>query len=494
MLNGLALVVGNAQYSKKEHRLVNAVNDAVDFTDKLIRLGFDVMKVTNAKRDDLDRNIIDFRSKLPAYKVGLFYFSGHGLQIEGKNYLTSVDSSFIDESSLKWSAHCLDQVIEYMNNGSTTIKVLILDACRDNPLPKVFRGLNDPGLAPIYAPQGTIIAFSTSPGEKAMDYGSGRNSIYTGSLLNHLDDHNIPIEEFFKRVRTSVYTLSNGKQTSWEHTSLIGSYSFNSGQMIHSIDLPYTEDCIADSNFKPDKSNVDTVIEDLKSHNWYKQRPAIRKLRGIEASEFSKSKQFLLGRNILQVACGGEGDTLAIMSRLSNWLSKYTVKGQNHVLNGILFEIYFDSEGKFRTEDFKNDFIDNIFDLQDEPEFQGSFTFIESHLQFFKDYLYYIPSPHPMALPIELQFKKKKSKDNDGPLYDITSIKYEEGELLHYAIHDEFYQTSTYGKFLEKLSKLLTVPLKLLRVSSNIKLNKVDMIRHPWELKLSKSSPTEAVD
>lgn len=493
MLNGLALVVGNAHYSKKEHRLINAVNDAADFADKLIRLGFDVIKVTNAKRDDLDRNIVEFRSKLPAYKVGLFYFSGHGLQIEGKNYLTSIDSSFVDESSLKWSAHCLDQLIEYMNNGSTTIKVLILDACRDNPLPKVFRGLTNPGLAPIYAPQGTIIAFSTSPGEKAMDYGAGRNSIYTGSLLNHLDDPNIPIEEFFKRVRTSVYTLSNGKQTSWEHTSLIGSYSFNSGQMIHSIDLPYTEDSIADKNFKPGTSNVDAIIDDLKSHDWYKQRPAIRKLRSIPGDEISTSRQFLLGRNILQVACGGENDTLAIMNRLSNWLSKYTVDGENHVLNGILFEIYFDSEGKFRTKDFKNKFIDNIFDLQSEPEFEKAFIFIENQLQFFRDYLYYVPSSRPRALPIELQFKKRKSKD-EGTMYDITSIKHEEGELLHYGIHDEFYQTSRYTAFLEKLSKLLTVPTKLLRVSSNLILDNSDIVRHPWELKLSKQPPAETIE
>ena len=490
MLNGLALVVGNAQYSKKEHKLVNAVNDAIDFADKLIRLGFDVIKVTNAEREELDRSIGEFRSKLPAYKVGLFYFSGHGLQIDGRNYLTSIDSSFIDQSSLKWSAHCLDEIIEYMNNGSTIIKVLILDACRDNPLPKVFRGATNPGLAPIFAPQGTIIAFSTSPGEKAMDYGAGRNSIYTGSLLNHLDDLNIPIEEFFKRVRTSVYTLSNGKQTSWEHTSLIGSYSFNSGQMIHSIDLPYTDDCIADRNFKPGASDVDAIIDALKSHDWYKQRPAVRRLRSIAVKEISTSKQFLLGRNILQVACGGEGDTLAIMNRLSSWLSKYSVDGENHVLNGILFEIYFDSEGKFRTKDFKNQFIDNIFDLQTEPDFEAAFNFIENHLQFFRDYLYYIPSAHPKALPIELQFKKRKSK-NEGIMYDITSIKHEETELLHYGIHEEFYQSSRYPVFLDKLSKLLTVPKKLLRVSSNVKLDNVDTVRHPWELRLSRVPPPD---
>jgi uncharacterized caspase-like protein len=89
--------------------------------------------------------------------------------------------------------------------------------------------------APIFAPKGTIIAFSTSPGEKAMDYGAGRNSIYTGSLLNHINDTNVPIEDFFKRVRTSVFTLSNGKQTSWEHTSLIGNFLFQF-RAINSLD------------------------------------------------------------------------------------------------------------------------------------------------------------------------------------------------------------------------------------------------------------------
>ena len=204
-------------------------------------------KTINCNNEHFERDVRSFSDDLKSYDVGLFYFSGHGLQIDGQNYLTSLDTNFSDSISVKHTSIPLKEVMDYMQNDKTLIKILILDACRNNPLPE--RGTNL-GLAPIYAPKGTIIAFSTSPGETAMDYGAGKNSIYTGSLLNHIDDRNIPIEDFFKRVRTSVYTLSNGKQTSWEHTSLIGNFCFNSGQLIHSPKIPYREDCVIDKTFE----------------------------------------------------------------------------------------------------------------------------------------------------------------------------------------------------------------------------------------------------
>lgn len=125
---------------------------------------------------------------------------------DGINYLAPVDSEFKSESQMKYHAYPLNLIMDHMEKSNALIKILILDACRDNPFQKT-RGIQS-GLAPVYAPKGTILAFSTSPGERAKDGGAGRNSLYTGALLTHIDDENIQIEEFFKRVRTTVHTVS----------------------------------------------------------------------------------------------------------------------------------------------------------------------------------------------------------------------------------------------------------------------------------------------
>jgi hypothetical protein len=481
MMNALALIVGNANYNLEKDRLINAVNDARDFGHKLINLGFIVKTITDCNEEIFDREIRNFGDELTKFDVGLFYFSGHGLQIEGKNYLTSIDTNFVDDVSAKHTSIPLDEIIDYMQKANPIIKILILDACRNNPLPNQYRGVQNNGLAPINAPKGTIIAFSTSPGETAMDYGaSGRNSIYTESLLNHIDDTNIPIEDFFKRVRTSVYTLSNGKQTSWEHTSLIGNFYFNSGQLIHSVELPYKQEYIADENFQSDGSDIDKLIQDLRSQNWYSQKSALERLKKIKPNTIDENSMFLLGRNILQTAIGGEYSAISIIKNLDSWLLKYSIGEINHVLNGILFEIYFNSKGQFRQTNFKNGLIDDIFILQTNKNYQTSFQFILKQLEPFRDFLYYFPTNPPTTLPIEIKFESFEYplRDKTTTHYKISSIRYSNIELLN-----PYDEDTTYVKFdilKEKLFKELTVPKNMLRISMNIKEEEITQIHIPF--------------
>lgn len=491
-MNALALVIGNANYTLDKDKLVNAVNDAEDFGNKLMNLGFIVKTVTDCTAETFDREIRAFGTELEKFDVGLFYFSGHGLQIDGKNYLTAIDTGFFDDVSAKHTSIPLDLVIDYMQKAKPIIKILILDACRDNPLPSQYRSGQVQGLAPIHAPKGTIIAFSTSPGEKAMDYGAGRNSIYTGSLLNHINDPNIPIEDFFKRVRTSVFTLSNGKQTSWEHTSLIGNFYFNSGQLVHSVDLPYKPEYIADENFQSDGSDIDLVIEDLKSHNYYTQKPALDKLRSIKPSSMDESSLFLLGRNILQTAIGGEFSAMSTIKNLDTWLQKYSDKdNSNHVLNGILFEIYFNSKGQFRQKNFKNDLIEEVFKLQTNKLYTPSFEFIVKQLAPFSKYLYYLPTVPPMALPIEVKFEpyeyKMPSWDKPKIAHKLISVKHTEIELLQPYTDDDWNTTMvSFEQFEEKLCKQLCVPKDRLRLSMNAKPEEVKRVDIPFDLELAK--------
>lgn len=490
-MNALALVIGNANYSLDKDKLVNAVNDATDFGQKLVNLGFVVNNPTDCDREAFDREIKGFGEDLKKYDIGLFYFSGHGLQIEGKNYLTAIDTSFADDISAIHSSFPLNEIIDYMQAAKPIIKILILDACRDNPLPNQYRSIQENGLAPIHAPKGTIIAFSTSPGEKAMDYGAGRNSIYTGALLNHIDDVNISIEDFFKRVRTSVYTLSNGKQTSWEHTSLIGNFCFNSGQLIHSVDLPYKEEHIVDEKFDSDGSVVEEIINALKSHDWYTQHPAIQKLERIDKNTFDKSARFLLGRNILQTAIGGEFSANSIIKNLDNWLKDWFTDEENHVLNGVLYEIYFNSKGKFRQKNFKADFVDDIFKLENIDRYKTSFDFIKNQLDQFRDYVFYVPSHPPTTLPIELQFTAVKyiQSEKERIAHKLISIKFHDVEIMEPYKDTDFDAISvSFDQFLEKLHKVLCVPKKQLRLSMNFEEKDIETIYMPWDFEVTKTT------
>ncbi|HAT4062079.1 TPA: caspase family protein, partial [Citrobacter freundii] len=175
------------------------------------------------------------------------------------------------------------------------------------------RGPAQKGLAPLFAPKGTIIAYATSPGEIAGD-GKGRNGCYTEALLKHITTPDIPIEEMFKRVRNSLAVITKNKQTSWEHTSLAGDFFFNIS-LVTSIGK-YEKESIVDQLFhiKP-HDELHSVISKLKSHDWYTQTPAARGISSKEINSSDIDSAFIFGRNIYQASCGSaHGATEFIMN------------------------------------------------------------------------------------------------------------------------------------------------------------------------------------
>jgi hypothetical protein len=494
MRNALALIIGNASYMQEKHRLNNAENDADDVATKLHSLGFTVKKHTNTERRDFQEAIESFGADLKEYKIGLFYFAGHGLQIKGLNYLTAVDTSFADESSAKYTSIQLDHILDYMKEAGTEINIIILDACRDNPLPATFRGANNEGLAPIYAPKGTIIAFSTSPGEKAKDGGSGRNSIYTGSLLNHINDKDISIEDFFKRVRTSVYTHSGGEQTSWEHTSLIGTFSFNPDDIVHSVTLPYRDECVAEAKFISTGSKIDVIIEKLKSHQWETQREGMDTIGRLKLSEVDSSSWFLLGRNILQTAIGGEFAAVGIMKKLGTWLEKFNFDGINDVLNGMLYEVFFDANGHFRDGHYKSDLIGELYSLQIDMRYKKPFNFLRKILSPFRDHLVYWPNDPMQVLPIEINISSHEVLDWDQTYYTrhkLESVRHENVELLVPEKFHRQYNTIevSLSEFKERLQQKLCVPQDKLRLSYNMPETDIKYVSIPYKFKLTRVRP-----
>lgn len=486
-MNAIALVVGNSDYESERNKLDNAVNDAEDFGAKLEQLGFVVKLVKDCKIDDFCIIATEFVQEANKYDVCLFYFSGHGVQIKGENYLTFIDTQFVEGYQFQRSSFCLKDLLNDVNASSSKMNIFILDACRNNPFPE--RGGLNIGLAPIFAPKGTLIAFSTSPGETAMDGGAGRNSIYTGALLNHIDDEKISIEDFFKRVRTSVYTLSNEKQTSWEHTSLIGPFCFNYGQLVHSIGLPYKQECIADENFQSTGSEIDSIIDKLKSYDWYTQNPAIDRFCNLDATKLDKSDLFLFGRNLLQTAVGGENRAKYIFNNLCDWLLPYGTESENHIFNGILYEIYFDSKGHFRQNNFKSDLLDKVLILTVNGNYKSSFDFIQKQLSPYRDYIFFMPGETETSIPIEVMFADEMEQgfmDRPNMVKELISVKHEGVELYKRGKghHFGYYE---YKDLKEQISKDLCIPINKLTLSNNLELSDNDSVYVPlWDLNLSR--------
>jgi len=218
-----ALVIGNSSYNTGSLR--NPVNDADDMASALKRLGFDVILKKNATQQDMEDAIRDLGDRIKKGGVGLFFYAGHGVQISGKNFLLPVGAKIDRETDVKYRAMDADMVLDEMGNAGNPMNIVIFDACRDNPFGKSFRTASR-GLAIISsAPRGTLVSYSTSPGNVAAD-GGGRNSLYTGSLMKHIMTPGLPIEEVFKNVRQDVVRQTGGKQIPWELSSLEGRFYF----------------------------------------------------------------------------------------------------------------------------------------------------------------------------------------------------------------------------------------------------------------------------
>lgn len=224
----LALVIGNAEYEGKGNSLRNPINDANDVSAKLKTLGFDVTTILDASLLEMDDAIDAFGRKAKDYHVALFYYSGHGLQSKGDNYMVPVDAELRSEADVRYKCTPLNLLLAKLEESECPMKLVVLDACRDNPFERSWsKGLGSKGLSVVNAPKGTLISYATSPGRTAAD-GTGRNSPYTTAFLESLDMPNLSLSDFFDNVGTSVLEKTNDEQTPWIAKSPFrGSFYFN---------------------------------------------------------------------------------------------------------------------------------------------------------------------------------------------------------------------------------------------------------------------------
>ncbi|MBR5352662.1 MAG: caspase family protein [Bacteroidales bacterium] len=431
---GKALVVGNDHYDQVKPDLDNAVNDAKSIYDAFRELGFMMMpEACDIDTDRFDELFEDFKSDLGRYEVGVLYFSGHGLEIDGKNYLIMSNTPIGDlaKTTMRYSVD-LQACIKELHETKCKMIIVIIDACRNNPLEGKGRGWGSVNLAPLFAPKGTLIAYSTSPGEKADDFGIDGHSVYTGALLKHLKEEGLEIETFFKKVRSTVDAMTGGKKTSWEHTSLIGSFSFNSGKMVHVDDVGYDSVVLRDAQYTMSDEFIAPIIKKLISYNWYEQNEGVELFKSIIPSKLDKNQLFIIGRNMLQAAVGGSNGAKNVISDC-HLLEKYSIGGENHLLNGILFEIYFNKDGRFRYKNFKSTFLNVLIMHTNIESLKSSFAFIHELLQGFSPFLIFIPSPEPTTVTINVKLAKEMVNSiwtGQKEMAVVKSISFEGYDLL----------------------------------------------------------------
>jgi uncharacterized caspase-like protein len=229
----VAFVVGNGAY-KNVAQLPNPPMDAKSMATTLRNVGFEVVEGTNLSRDKMTERLLEFGKKAQGADVAVFFYAGHGIAINGTNYLLPVDADIKSEMDVKLgSAINIDLTLD-QTMADAKVKLVFLDACRDNPFAakiksgSATRSLSvQSGLAEMKSSEGTLIAFATGPGQTALDGQEGNNSPFTRALIDNITQPGIEIQQAMTKVRAEVNEETNKNQLPWGHTNLIGSVYLN---------------------------------------------------------------------------------------------------------------------------------------------------------------------------------------------------------------------------------------------------------------------------
>lgn len=224
----LALVIGQSAY-RAVPELPNAANDAKGMTELLGNAGFTVTTAANLGQNEMRAAISDFAGKVSASgadTVALVFYAGHGLQIDGENYLVPVDLDPKREADIPLQGVRLNDLLNTLGALPTRARIFMLDACRNNPFPALSGAGHGLAIVDTKAgAPGSFISYSTSPGAEAED-GNGIDSPYTTAALTIAKQPNLPIEEVFKRIRVAVAQSTDGRQIPWESSSLTTDFKF----------------------------------------------------------------------------------------------------------------------------------------------------------------------------------------------------------------------------------------------------------------------------
>jgi len=221
-----ALIIGNDNYPGQE--LSNCRRDAAGFATALNGLGWQTTLLLDATNQKFRDTLSSFVEQLSSGDIGLVYYSGHGMQVSGINYMLPVDFRLTDESTINTQAISLNDSLARMQSRHVKVSVFILDACRNNPFPaRTARAIQQSGWAAISGPSGTFLAFGTAPGSTASDNPDGNHGLFTQAILDNLPKNaSLDLDSFFRTVRQEVLVSSSALQVPWSASSLTGVISF----------------------------------------------------------------------------------------------------------------------------------------------------------------------------------------------------------------------------------------------------------------------------
>jgi uncharacterized caspase-like protein len=231
----IALVIGNGTY--RAAPLKNPPRDAEAVAATLRGLGYDVTLKQNTTLRELIESLREFSLRAPKASVRMVFYAGHGVQVKGRNYLVPVDADPQSEDEVQRQSADVGEFVDRLSAIRSGANIVVLDACRVNPFAGgvivgpdgrrlKFRGATPGGLAPLEAPVGTLVAFSTAPNGVALDGARGDHSVYARHLLANLATPGLQIEQLFKRVRIAVAEETARVQVPWESSSLTGDFCF----------------------------------------------------------------------------------------------------------------------------------------------------------------------------------------------------------------------------------------------------------------------------
>ena len=416
-------------------------------------LGFETKVCTDLDRETMADAIIEFSEQIGEYDTVLFYYAGHGFEVDGDNILAPIDLNInARPAAIRMSAFPLSELMNQLNRWPEQSKIIILDACRDT---LGYRG-SFRFFAPVSAPQGSVIAFSTSPGQSAKENNLTGHGYYTEALLRYIALPRVPVETVFKKVREYLAATTGGTQISWEHTSLIGEVYLNPDTIYDGV--TYCWEAKADSRFHFNvNSEIKGIVDGLKSLNWPQQETAISSVSSVNFHEASCNELFVLGRNIYQASCG---NSFACQRFVNNFGANDSIPmpAKLHILNGMAYEIYYDANGRFRNQ-YKNAYLSPIVKYLEQAEFFASRQFVASNLCRINDRPIYIPGQNEL---IDLYIKGEMSDEE----YEVKDIIHRGQSILKVEESAEIGAPYSFGRkisFEQKIINELAAPADCVR-------------------------------
>lgn len=457
-------------------KLDNAINDAIAMEEVFRSFGYETILKKDIQMSEWVDLLGYLHKELKHYDSFIFFYAGHGLEVDGENYLTFAETSQDQDNKGYYDRYAikLSEVLELEKSNLSITKIVIIDACRDNP--KGVRGTQAEEFAPIATPRGTLIAFSTTSGEKAADLGYPNNSVYTGTLVHHLQSSsNIQAESLFKRVRQSVFSLTSGKKVTWEHTSLINEFYFQR-PLATTVDFGYPDIYINDSNYDYSDKKISGLIANLQTADWYKQEDAIRNFLSSSPNTYTITEKFLMGRWIVRAAANGTFKAQHILNDdLIQILNNFLETGkENHLLNGMLFELYFNNHGQFRFASENINASGILLGLRNNGLFYQSFLYINKVLAPYTDKIFYYPVSKDNMTPISLDIILGEENHWGDKKQIVKEIHLSAKNITDNITATIGTSISSEDNFINALTAL-NLPLELIKLNTPIKLNQIEI-------------------